>query len=104
MPGASSWAAPRQAAQLTEVEKPNFELEKVGKALVAAAPVVLAALPALATEGTGEVFGVDRGYLLQFAIPTCAVAWPLSFLYWDWQSKQDDNDTDFFGGYDPRRN
>ena len=52
VPKQTRWVSSRKAASMT-VQQPNFE--KLGKSLVAAAPIVLAALPVLATEGTGEV-------------------------------------------------
>jgi len=58
----------------------------------------LAASPALA-EGTGEALGVDNVLLL---IPLVVVPIALFTLYLQFGSTQ--NNEDFFGGYDDRRN
>lgn len=56
-------------------------------------------LPAIATEGTGEAFGVDSPLLL---IPFVLVPGVFFILFAQFGRQQDNSD--FLGGFDDRRN
>eukprot|EP00640_Fibrocapsa_japonica_P009669 CAMPEP_0113942548 /NCGR_PEP_ID=MMETSP1339-20121228/8221_1 /TAXON_ID=94617 /ORGANISM="Fibrocapsa japonica" /LENGTH=87 /DNA_ID=CAMNT_0000947067 /DNA_START=215 /DNA_END=478 /DNA_ORIENTATION=- /assembly_acc=CAM_ASM_000762 len=72
---------------------------KVMKALTAASVPVLTSLPAFATEGTNEILGIDDQQLL---LVLCLVHWSVAALWFNWQSQNED-DGDFFGEIDNRR-
>lgn len=68
--------------------------------VAAAVPATLAAVaPALATEGTGEGFGIDNPLLF---LPFILIPGAFLALFLQFDGSQDKED--FFGAYDERRN
>lgn len=84
-----------RAAPTMAMESPK----KFVASLAAAVPLV-AAKAAVATEGTGEPWGIDDGRLT-FVL---GAGFTFIFLLFSAWNAQQDDDEDFFDYYDKRRN
>mmetsp|Transcript_1758 Transcript_1758/g.3032 ORF Transcript_1758/g.3032 Transcript_1758/m.3032 type:complete len:109 (+) Transcript_1758:295-621(+) len=97
----SSAAASKLVSKTTVAKAAKISMVADNKKVAvpaAAMSSLMIAMPALATEGTGEALGIDSNLLL---IPLVLI--PIAFfaLFIQFASKQDNED--FFGGYDQRR-
>mmetsp|Transcript_30183 Transcript_30183/g.39764 ORF Transcript_30183/g.39764 Transcript_30183/m.39764 type:complete len:121 (-) Transcript_30183:245-607(-) len=92
------------AGQVSTVRSPlsmsmSMDNKAVGAFAAATAPFV-ASSQVLATEGTGEALGFE-GPIFNYILFGIYLA--IGSVWFQWASKQPDNEADFFGEYDQRR-
>lgn len=83
----------RQLVQLN-AESTN----KIGAGVLGTLTPMIMAAPVLATEGTGEAFGVDDSRIPFIVL---AIGAGFTFLFSTWSNSQDNNE--FFDGYNKNR-
>jgi phosphotransferase system glucose/maltose/N-acetylglucosamine-specific IIC component len=85
----------RHLVQMNAESKTN----KVGAGIVGTLTPMIMAAPVLATEGTGEAFGVDDS---RIPFVVLAIGAAFTFLFSTWSNSQDNDE--FFDGYNKKRN
>lgn len=90
---------PNQQQSTRQLVQMNAEsTNKIGAGVVGTLTPMIMAAPVLATEGTGEAFGVDDSRIpfIVFAIGAA-----FTFLFSTWSNSQDNSE--FFDGYNKNR-
>ncbi|GAB5033537.1 Hypothetical protein NocV09_01400710 [Nannochloropsis oceanica] len=84
----------RQAIKMSATNNKMTEVVKTGKSALAGLTPLILASPVFATEGTGEVLGVDDPRILPII---ASIGAAFAFLFSSWSNKQDNEE--FFNGY-----
>eukprot|EP00624_Nannochloropsis_granulata_P004188 evm.model.NODE_31064_length_22544_cov_18.799192.3 len=84
----------RQAIKMSATNNKMTEVIKTSKSALAGLTPLILASPVFATEGTGEVLGVDDPRILPII---ASIGAAFAFLFSSWSNKQDNEE--FFNGY-----